>query len=168
MLPNLPVLFAAGLIPFAIAFVYFHPRLFGGRHWANVANLSTDQANKSVSPVKLLLSILLNVFLAFSLYIFSVHPSGVFGMVGGDTTQLVDGTAKAFLDEYALNYLNFGHGVIHGAIFGSLFMALPFYGYVAIFEHKSWKYVLTNYVFWVISMAVVGGVVCAYGWKWAA
>ncbi len=165
MAPNFLVILATALIPLVIGYIWFSPSLFGGESWSDVADLSETKRTKSVHPLKLLLSVLFNFFLAFGLYLLCVHPSGVFGMVGGDTTALTTGTAKAFLDEYAMDHVNFGHGALHG-FFATLLFALPFYGYVMIFEYKSAKYLFVNLGYWLINFILMGGILCTWGWKW--
>ena len=163
MVPNFLVLAASSLIPFLIAFVWFHPKVFGGTTWATVAGLTKAQSDQPVKPFKLILSILLNFFLAFGIYNLAVHQSGVFGMVGANAELLKTGTAAAFLAEYGNNHLNFGHGMIHGGIQTILCFVLPILGYAAIFERKSSKYLFINLGFWILSLAIMGGVIAKWG-----
>jgi len=163
MIPNLPVLAATALIPFLIAYIWFHPKVFGGDTWNTLAGLSTKQSNKKVKPVKLLLSIALNFFIAFGLYNLAVHQSGVFGLVSGNVDALKTGTAAAFLSEFGANHLTFGHGMVHGVIPGVLCFVLPILGYATIFERKDTKYLLVNLGFWTISLMLMGGVISKWG-----
>lgn len=48
MLPNIPVLIGCAFIPFIVAFVWFHPKVFGGETWKKVANLTEEQNNKAI------------------------------------------------------------------------------------------------------------------------
>mgnify|MGYP000713535042 CR=1 FL=1 len=164
MVPNFLVLLGTAFIPFLIAYAWYHPSLFGGDNWKEIAGLTDEQHNKKVKPLKLGLSILLNFLIAFGLYNLCVHESGVFSMVNAEVEAMTTGTAKAFLDEYAGNHLSLGHGVIHGLVSGLLLFALPVLGYVTIFERKSTKYLLVNLGFWAISMALMGGVIAQWGW----
>jgi len=163
MLPNFLVLVGAAFIPFFIAYAWFHPKVFGGTTWAQVAGLTTEQIDQPVKPIKLGLSILLNFFIAFGIYNLAVHQSGIFGLVGGDITALQSGTGAAFLAEYGENHLSLGHGMIHGGIQSILCFVLPILGYSVIFERKSRKYLFINLGFWIISLALMGGVICQWG-----
>ena len=163
MLPNFPILVAAAFIPFLVAFIWFHPKVFGGTTWATVAGLTPAQNETPVKPYQLGLSILLNFFVAFGLYSLAVHESGVFGMVNADTAALTTGTAAAFLAEYSGRHLSVGHGMIHGGIQTVLCFVLPILGYAVIFERKSKKYLFINLGFWIISLALMGGVICQWG-----
>jgi len=162
MTPNVLVILGAGLIPFFVALLWFHKSLFGGENWHNIAELSTEKAASPVKPLKLFLSIGLNLFLAFGMYLFSIHETGVFGMVGGDTELMKTGTAAAFLNEYGGDFHTFTHGLAHG-IGATLFFALPVLGYVVIFEKKSAKYFWVYLGYWAISLVLMSIVICLWG-----
>ena len=163
MLPNLPVLIASAFIPFLVAFIWYHPKVFGGTTWATVAGLTLEQNNTPIKPYQLGLSILLNFFIAFGIYNLGVHQSGLFGLVGGDVAALQTGTGAAFLAEYGHRHLSFGHGMIHGGIQTILCFILPILGYAVIFERKSRKYLFINLGFWILSLALMGGVISRWG-----
>jgi len=52
---------------------------------------------------------------------------------------------------------NFKHGMAHG-LFLCLFTVLPTLGTNALYEQKSWKYILINVGYWIVSAAVMGGI----------
>lgn len=52
----------------------------------------------------------------------------------------------------------FGHGAFHGT-FIFLGTILPAFTMNAIFEEKNWKNTLIHLVYWLISMAIMGGIV---------
>lgn len=162
MTPNVIVILASALIPFVVASIWFHKSLFGGEKWHAMSDMSAEKAASPVTPVKLLLSILLNVLLAFGMYILSVHESGVFGMVGGETALMQTGTAAAFLAEYGGRYHTFQHGLAHGLAATILFV-LPFLGYVVIFEKKSAKYFWVYLSYWLVTLTLLSIVMCLWG-----
>lgn len=51
----------------------------------------------------------------------------------------------------------FKHGAFHGALVG-LFVVLPALGTNALYEQQSRKYILINVGYWVVSLAVMGGI----------
>jgi len=159
--PNFLVILASAFIPFFIAYIWFDKRVFGGSKWHTMAEIPEEKTSP-VKPLKLLLSIVLNVFLAFGMYTLSIHESGVFGMVGGDTQLMETGTAAAFLAEYGGRYHTFTHGLAHG-LAATLFFALPFLGYVAIFEKKTAKYFWVYLGYWYISLTLMSIVICLWG-----
>jgi len=162
MTPNPLVILASALIPFFFAYIWFHKSLFGGERWHAMSDMTAEKAASPVKPVKLLLSIVLNALIAFGIYIFSVHESGVFGMVGGDTELMKTGTAAAFLAEYGGRYHTFQHGLAHG-LAATLLFVVPLLGYVVIFEKKSAKYFWVYLGYWWISLTLLSIVMCKWG-----
>ena len=51
----------------------------------------------------------------------------------------------------------FKHGAFHGVI-AALFVVLPTLGTNALYEQKSWKYILINVGYWVVCFALMGGI----------
>jgi len=150
MTPNFITILAAALIPFVVAIIWFHKSLFGGENWHLIAEMSTEKAATPVKPLKLALSILLNVFISFGVYILSIHESGVFGMVGGDEALMKTGSAAAFLADYGGQYHNAQHGLAH-------------VGYVVIFEKKTAKYFWVYLGYWFVSLTLMSVVICLWG-----
>lgn len=164
MAPNILVIALTALIPFAIAFIWFHPKTFGGDAWTKMAGLSEEKGKTKVSPLKLALSVFFNFLVSMALFGATIHQSAVVQMLGGDNSLLSDPVVADFMAKYGATHLTFGHGVIHGIIF-AIMVVLPLYGYVMIFEHKSAKYLFVNLGFWLISLALVGGVIAQWGTK---
>lgn len=164
MVPNMFVLLGCAFIPFFIAYIWFHPKVFGGDNWKEIAGLTEKQAAITVSPLKLGLSVLLNFFLAFGVYCLTVHASGVFGLVAGNEELLKTGTTAAFLAEHGQNHTTFGHGMVH-SLQSFICFVLPILGYAVIFERKSTKYLLVYTGFWLVSLALMAGVISQWGWK---
>jgi len=145
MTPNILIILVAALIPFIIALGWFHKSLFGGKKWHAIAELSPEKAASPVKPFRILLSLLLNVFISFGTYLLTIHESGVFGMVGGDSRLMNTGTSAAFIAEYGGRY--------HTA--ATILFALPLIGYVVIFEMKSAKYFWVYLGYWWISLTLM-------------
>lgn len=162
MTPNFITILAAALIPFVVAIIWFHKSLFGGENWHLIAEMSTEKAATPVKPLKLALSILLNVFISFGVYILSIHESGVFGMVGGDEALMKTGSAAAFLADYGGQYHNAQHGLAHG-LAATLLFVLPVLGYVVIFEKKTAKYFWVYLGYWFVSLTLMSVVICLWG-----
>ena len=69
--------------------------------------------------------------------------------------------ATAFFNKYGTNFRTFKHGVFHGVL-AALFCVWPVIGFNALFERRGWKYVAIHVGYWVITFALMGGVVCAF------
>jgi hypothetical protein len=68
---------------------------------------------------------------------------------------------KDFMDKYGNNFRTFKHGALHGVITG-IFMILPVIATNGLFERKSFKYIFISSGFWMVSLALMGGLICAY------
>lgn len=164
MTPNILVIGACAFIPFIIAFIWFHPKVFGGSSWQKVANLTDTQNNKTIKPWQLFISILLNFFIAFGLFVVTVHSTHIVGLHGGDLESLkASATSVAFLKEHGQNYVTFTHGIGHGLFLGFVAFVLPILGYAVIFERKSFKYLLVNGGFWALSMTIMACIISKWG-----
>lgn len=163
MWPNFPVLIGCAFIPFLIAYVWFHPKVFGGETWQRIANLTDPQMSKQVNPIQLLLSIFLNFLIAVGLFALTVHATHVLALTGPDPETLKSGVGLAFMQEYGNNFQSLSHGIGHGLFFGLICFAIPILGYAAIFERKSFKYILVNAGFWGLSMTIMAMIISRWG-----
>jgi hypothetical protein len=83
------------------------------------------------------------------------------GIMNWDATSEAGKMVSDFLKRYGSNFRTFKHGVLHGTISG-IMLATPVIGVNALFERKGFKYVAINAGFWIVSFALMGGVVCAF------
>lgn len=65
------------------------------------------------------------------------------------------------MDKYGNNFRTFKHGAFHGTI-GGFFFATPVLCINALFERKSFIYIAINAGYWIITLALMGGVICAF------
>jgi hypothetical protein len=157
------------LIPLLVGFIYYHPKVLGTA-WMNIAGM-TEEKMKNANMGKifgftLLLGVLLSVFLMpvvlHSMSVFSlISPAG-----GGPADENGEGykDALAFISKYGGNFRTFKHGMLHGTI-TALFCVWPVLSILSLFERKGWKYTAIHLGYWVITLALMGGVICAYGLK---
>ena len=59
-------------------------------------------------------------------------------------------------------FRTFKHGALHGSMVG-IFIALPILVTNGLFETKSWKYGLINAFYWIITLGIMGGILCQWG-----
>lgn len=69
---------------------------------------------------------------------------------------------KDAMSKYGNNFRTFRHGMVHGFMTG-LFLILPAVGVSSQFEMKSWKYILITAGYWIVSMMLMGGIICQWG-----
>ena len=139
---NWIALIVAAIIPLVTGFIWYNPKVFGAA-WMKETGMTEEKA-KSMNPGKTYgLAVVFAFLIAFSLW--------AQVMVGG-------GPGEAHgVDPY----MTFKHGAFHGALLG-LFIVLPVFATNALFEMKSAKYVLINVGYWVLTMALMGGLINAW------
>lgn len=87
-----------------------------------------------------------------------IHQFGALGMVGGDASKALP-SYEAFMADYGTAFRTFKHGALHGFMTG-LFLTLPVIGTNALYEKRSFKYVLISGGFWAVCFMIMGGIIC--------
>jgi hypothetical protein len=160
------VVVLAALVPIIVGFIYYNPKLLG-TVWMNEAGM-TEEKMQGGNMVKMLLLSFLCAFL-FSAFLFGfvVHQTDVYSLYANEAGFGVEGSAvmnrlDTFMLEVGDRFRTFGHGSFHGVLIGLLFV-VPILGTNAIFERKSFKYVAVNGGYWIITLALMGGILCKFG-----
>lgn len=147
----------AALSTLVVGFIWYNPKVFG-TIWMKEAKLTEDEM-KGVNMIKMLgLSFVYAFLISFVLQMVVIHQFGALGMVGGDPSKALP-SYQAFMNDYGTAYRTFKHGAFHGFIM-SLFMALPLIGTSALYERRSFKYVMVTSGFWVVCFMIMGGIIC--------
>ncbi|CAN5129409.1 hypothetical protein BH09BAC1_BH09BAC1_13020 [soil metagenome] len=168
MMPNFLVLAAAALIPLLIGAIWYNPKVFGTA-WRNSAGLTENDLKRGKIAVIMGLTYVFSFFIAMALLGITIHQMGVLSTLQGEPGIGEPGNPATdylsnFLAQYGDRFRTFKHGALHGTISG-LFLALPILGVNALFERKGFKYIAINVGFWVVSLALMGGVICQWGTK---
>ena len=156
---NFVALIAAACLTLVVGFIWYHPKVFGNS-WMKESG-TTEEKMKATNMVLIFgLSVLYAFFIAFILQMLTVHQWGALGMVGGDANIAKPSYAE-FMSDYGSAFRTFKHGALHGFMTG-LFLAIPMVGTNALYERRSFKYVLINGGFWVVCFMIMGGIICAW------
>lgn len=156
---NYLAVFVAAIVPLIIGFVWYNPKTLG-TVWMKHAEM-TEQKMQSANMLKIFgVTLILSFVLAFIMPSITVHQMGAFSLVQGDLG--IQPSYETFMTEYKDEFRTFKHGAFHGVIAG-LFIVLPILGINALFERKSWKYILINVGYWTVTLAIMGAIVC--GWR---
>ena len=155
---NFLALLLAALSTLVVGFIWYNPKVFGNI-WMREAGIKHGDA-KGVNMIAVFaMSILYAFFISFTLQFLVIHQMGAnsatVGITGVDPSVL-----KNYMDAYGGTYRTFKHGALHGFMTG-LFFALPVIGVGALYERRSWKYVLVAGGYWVVSCMIMGGIICA-------
>ncbi len=126
----------ATLTPMLIGFIYYHKAVFG-KAWMDSIGMTDEKAKEANMIVVFGVSIVLSFLLAF--FLLNFNNSGINQEGEFDT---------------------FKHGAWHGA-FVAIIIVAPVMIINGLFEQKSWKNMLINALYWIITLALMGGIVDA-------
>ncbi|WP_067145511.1 DUF1761 domain-containing protein [Pseudotamlana agarivorans] len=156
---NLLAMLVAAISALVIGFIWYHPKVFGNA-WMRATGL-TEADLKDGNMAKIFILALFFAFLLSSaLPGIVIHQVGALSLVGGDPTNALP-SYTAFLSDYGNAFRTFKHGALHGTLTG-IFIALPILGTNALFERKGAKYIFINSGYWIVTLAIMGGIICAW------
>lgn len=163
--PNFIVLLLAALVPMIIGFIWYHPKVFGNA-WKKSAEISEEKIKSGNMLLIFGLSYLLSFLLAASMLSIVIHQAHIFSTVMGNPdlenpASELSMMLKNFMEKYGNNFRTFKHGALHGTLAG-IFIALPILATNALFERKGFKYVAINGGYWILTLGIMGGIVCAF------
>ena len=125
----------AAIVPMIVGFLWYNPKTFENA-WMDTIGMTREKMESGNMAITMGVSLIMAFILTLHLSYFVNHPSSFGGPPSSDT---------------------FGHGAFHGA-FTALLIALPIIGTKAIFEQRGFKYVLINLGYWIVTLALMGGV----------
>ncbi|GAA3656239.1 DUF1761 domain-containing protein [Flavivirga jejuensis] len=157
---NFPAIIVAAVSALVVGFIWYNPKVFGNA-WMQAAGM-TDEQVKGGNMAKIFgLALLFAFLLATALPGIVIHQMGVYSLVGGDPSIALP-SYEALMNDYGDAFRTFKHGALHGSLAG-VFIALPIIGTNALFERKGAKYIFINSGYWIVTLTVMGAIIC--GWK---
>lgn len=161
---NWYMFFVAALIPMVVGSIWYGP-LFG-KKWMNINNFTEEYLKEGNMAVIMGVSYFLSLMLALALSGSVIHQSQIPGLFANfDPTGPEVADMQAFMTKYGDVHRTFTHGVVHGII-NSIFLALPLIAINALFERRGATYIFVHFGYWLITIALMGGLLCAT-LKWA-
>ena len=135
------VILATGLVPLAVGAIWYGP-LFG-KAWMDATDMTMEKM-EGANMAKM--------------YSFALLLQNVGVDTPGSEANLF---AQNFMSKYGTEFRTFKHGALHGFLTG-LFVFLPIMATNALFERKSWKYILLNVGYWTVCAMNMGGIISAW------
>jgi len=161
---NYYLVFLTATIPLLVGFIWYNPKVLGTA-WMNATGIKADDPKPNMLLV-MGLTYVLGLLLSLSLYQSTIHQMGLYAMFQGNPDVMnpateLGKTIAGLMEQYGSNFRSFKHGALHGTIM-ALFFAFPVLAINALFERKGAKYIFIHLGYWVITIALMGGVIC--GW----
>ena len=123
----------ATLIPMIVGFIYYNPKVAGNAWMSSLGITEEDIRTKGKPAITYSIALIMSFLLAFFLLFFNNGP----GQEGEFDT--------------------FGHGAFHGVFIG-IVVAMPVLMTNGLFELKNFKNIFINIIYWLITLALMGGV----------
>lgn len=162
---NIWAILVAALVTMPIGFIWYNPKVFGTA-WMNSIGVTDPEKMKEGANMGLIfgMSLFFAFLLSLALTPMVIHQMGIGSILQGlEVTK--DSKIELVLDGQQIDWLNrfrtFKHGAFHGVFFGIL-IALPMIGTNALYEKRGFKYIAINAGYWIVNMAVMGGIICAW------
>jgi hypothetical protein len=164
MKTNFLILALAALIPLIVGFIWYNKIAFG-KAWIKSAGLTEESVKGGNMPLIFGLVYLFSFFIAIAVNFMVIHHFHLFSIVMGDPSlqdpnSELSLTLKKFMERYGNNYRTFKHGAFHGTI-GGVFFALPVIAIGALFEKRGFTYIAIHAGYWIVSLLLMGGTICA-------
>lgn len=156
------VIFVAALIPLLTGSIWYSKALF----YNTLKRLDNRQQDLKHSPLIFILTYVLGILLAFGLVPITIHQFHILSVFANDPAAKQPGSElyqyiQDFFTQYGSNFRTFKHGAFHGALSG-IFVALPIISITSMFEGKGFKYIAIHAGYWILNMALMGGLICAF------
>ncbi|RED22102.1 uncharacterized protein DUF1761 [Flavobacterium cutihirudinis] len=158
---NFVALLLAAAVTLATGFIWYHPKVFG-TIWMRENNFTQEELRKGNMLKIFGFTYIFSLMITMILMALTIHQSGAVGMVGGPPMLAnAKPSFAAFMADYGTAYRTFKHGALHGFMSG-LFFAFPIVGINGLFERKSWKYIFIHAGYWMLTLMLMGGIICAF------
>ncbi|MEM9823153.1 MAG: DUF1761 domain-containing protein [Bacteroidota bacterium] len=161
MATNFYMYFVAALIPMIVGAIYYHPKVVGTA-WMKANHFTEDTLKEGNMAIIFGMAYLYSAMLALVLGTLVIHQASVAGLLIPEAMEPGHPIQKTFnelMEQFGNRHRSFGHGAVHGVLL-SLFFALPMVGINALFERRGWKYILIHFIYWLITLVSMGGLLC--------
>ena len=159
---NYYMFFIAGIIPMIIGAAYYSPML-AGKSWMKVNGFKEEDLEGGNMAAIFGGAYVLSVIAAFALSGIVIHQTAVvqlgvpeiFDKASPEYMQMVE-----FMNVFGNTHRTFSHGALHGGII-AIFFVLPIIGINSLFERRGWKYIFIHLGYWLITLTLMGGLLCS-------
>ena len=144
-----------------VGFVWYHPNVFGTA-WMKETGLTQEELQKGNMLKIFGLTFVFSIFISFIMQMLVIHQMGALGMIGGGA-KIAEAKPSftAFMADYGTAFRTAKHGALHGFMTGLLFV-FPVIAINGLFERRSWKYIFIHSGYWMVSLTIIGAIVCAW------
>jgi len=158
----------AAMVPMIMGFVWYHDKVFGNT-WRNELGLTTEYLQKGNMAILFGLAFVMSLLMAMGQTSIAIHDSFIHGALYYVTNKTMipepGSEAAKWLDYYTTTLAStnhrFSHGATHGFLIAGIFVAVPVLVTDALFERRSFKFIMIKIGFWLISLSLMGGIIAS-------
>jgi hypothetical protein len=152
----------AALVPMIMGFLWYSKALFGNS-WmrANRFHPEDMKASGGRMAMTFILAYVSSYMIALVLSTIVIHQFALGSIIANDKSDAAKNWIMSTMKDYGSNFRTFRHGIVHGII-TSIFLVLPIISIISLFERRSWKYVFIHWGYWLVTLALMGGVICQF------
>ena len=162
---NFLILALAALVPLVMGFIWYGPLLFQNA-WMKQLGFTEESLKGGNMLLIFFLSYVFSFLIALILQTVVIHQTGIYSTLMPSGASELTGQALTdynnLMATYGEAYRTFKHGVLHGSLAG-VFLILPVLANQAMYGRKTVKYVLINAGYWIVTIALMGGIICQWG-----
>ena len=161
---NWLITFIAALVPLVIGFVWYNPKVFGNA-WMTGSGLSEEKIKGTNMTMVMIVSFVFSFMIAIIMHPIAIHQFGLLSLLenqpGMHDNPITNPDWNLLMPKYADNFRTFKHGAFHGVI-AAIFFFLPMYGTMCLYERRGFKYIAINVGYWMVSLAIMGGLISQF------
>lgn len=162
---NFLVIALAAIVPLLTGFIWYHPKVLGTA-WMNATGLTEADMQSGNMAKIFILTYILSFMLSMMMQSLVIHQFSVYSIIMDepafkDPNSELSLMVASFMEKYGTNFRTFKHGALHGVL-SSIFIVLPIIGINSLFERKSFKYVAIHVGYWMLTLGLMGGILCQY------
>ncbi len=162
---NYPIVFLAALVPMVVGFVWYNDKVMG-KVWQKASGTTDEMIAGSNMLLILGLSYFFSCMLSMMMMSLVIHQFQVQSLFVSDP-DFADPNSETnkyivdFFDRFGDKHRTWSHGAVHGG-FLATFVALPLIAINALFERRGYKYILVHWGYWLITMTIMGAILCDF------
>lgn len=154
-------LVVATIIPILIGYIWYGPFVFE-KAWRKAARVTEAETQSGNLFLILVLVLFCSFFITMSLHSMVNHQMGLYSLAAFYPETSPDHiNLMAQMEQYKDLYRTFGHGAFHGGAV-TVFFVMPIIAIMSLFERRGWRYIAIHSGYWLVTLAIMGGIVC--GW----
>ncbi len=162
---KLVILLLIALTPMIIGAIWYSKMGFGNA-WMKASGMTIEKAKEGNMIVMLLVGYLFSFFITAAPQFIVIHQNHFMSILMNepgihDPKSEMGMFYANFMEKYGHNFRTFKHGALHGTI-AAIMIALPVVGMGAIFEKRGFKYIAVHVGYWIVTLAITGGLVCQF------